>query len=169
MAHDSSASLKQPSTSSDLPSPPADASGHVPVRASERRRAGAAARGLHLHVSSGAEHCQWGLGVWDLAGHGAVWPAAWELHQPCRRVWHMGRSWVRMKKNSVNPLCKPAEWLYVSDWQLSLLPQLCLSIYLWPACGGAFIWRTAEWQSARHSYGFFQFRWTLSSFTGLFD
>lgn len=55
---------------------PADAASHVPVCASERRRAGVGARRLHLHVSGGAEQCQRGLGVRHLVGHGAVGPAA---------------------------------------------------------------------------------------------
>lgn len=75
--------------------PAVDAAGHVPVCTSEWRRAGAGAWRLHLHVACGAEHRQRGLGVRNLAGHGAVGPAAWELHQSSRWVRHLGRPWVR--------------------------------------------------------------------------
>lgn len=75
--------------------PTADAAGHVPVCTSEWWWARAGAGRLYLHVSCGAEQCQWGLGVWHFARHRAVGPAARELHQPRRWVWHMGRPWVR--------------------------------------------------------------------------
>lgn len=84
----------------------ADAAGHVPVHASEWRWAWADAWRLYLHVPRGAEHRQWGLGVRHLAGHGAVRPAAWKLHQPSGWVWHLGRSRVRIAFSRLSGFAK---------------------------------------------------------------
>lgn len=80
-----------------------DPASHVPVCASEWGWAWAGARGLHLHVTSGAEQCQWGLGVWYLTGHRAVWTVAGKLRQPRWRVWHLGRPWVSTILHTVKP------------------------------------------------------------------
>lgn len=72
-----------------------DSAGDVPVRATEWGRAGAGARGLYLHVTHGAGQRQRGLGLWDFAGHRAVWPAAWKLCQSGRWVRHLDLPWVR--------------------------------------------------------------------------
>lgn len=79
--------------------PAVDAAGHVPIYTSEWRWAWADAWRLYLHVTCGAEHHQWGLGVRHLAGHGAVGAAAWKLHQPSGWVWYLGRSWVRNRNS----------------------------------------------------------------------
>lgn len=79
--------------------PPVDAAGHVPICTSEWWRAGADAWRFYLHVARGAEHRQRGVGVRHLAGHGAVRPAAWELHQPSRWVRHLGRPRVRHRSS----------------------------------------------------------------------
>ena len=164
----------------------ADAARHVPIYASERRRAWADARRLHLHVACGAEQRERGLGVRQLAGHGAVGPAARELRQPSGRVGYLGRSWVRRRSSQMQGVfslgpnahrphkrwhqqkaetasCFPV--FLVPGSQVLLHSQLCLSIQLW-LCRWVVIRRKAHCQSARQSRGGLQPCWPLPSDAG---
>lgn len=97
--------------------PPADTASHVSLCASKWWWAWAADGRLHLHVSGGADQCQWGLGVRHLSGHRAVWPAAGELRQPRRRVWHLGCPRVRNRSTIINPnLHLSIHWGLGLDW-----------------------------------------------------